>query len=160
MKKDRSLEASRLLIRPLQPDDWQRVTQIHDAARPDELAGSCDPRAFIPLAKDPEFEDLKKCQILVAILDSGLVGFVGVDNDYLGWLYVDPEYYGQGIGRKLLQAGLKLVTGTAWTIALAGNTRAVRLYESQGFKETSRFQSDNAGYPCICLRLERQTELH
>jgi ribosomal protein S18 acetylase RimI-like enzyme len=43
----------------------------------------------------------------------------------------------------------------AWTIVLDGNQRAIRLYESEGFKEIERFKGDNAGYPCTCLRIER-----
>ncbi len=143
-------------IRPFQPEDWQYICQIHDAARPDELIGSCDPKAFVPIEKDPEVEHLKLCQKLVAVENNQVVGFVGVDERYLGWLYVHPDHYGKGIGRTLLQAGLKLIPDKAWTIALAGNTRAVNLYQSEGFVEVNRYQSDNAGYPCTCLRLERE----
>lgn len=84
-----------------------------------------------------------------------VVGFVGVDGDRLAWLYVDPEYYGQGIGRALLQAGLAEMDSRAWTIVLAGNTPACRLYQSEGFREVQRFESDNAGYSCECIRMER-----
>ena len=144
-------------IRPFQPADWKTLCEIHDRARPDELLGSCDPQAFIPIEDDEEVEHLKKCQKIVAIRDHSVVGFIGVDADYIGWLYVHPEYYRQGIGRKLLQSGLELVQGKAWTIALVGNSRAIDLYQSEGFQEVNRYQSDNAGYPCTCLRLERET---
>lgn len=49
-----------IIIRPYQKKDWQRICAIHDAARPDELRGSCDPRAFVPIEKDSEVEDLKR----------------------------------------------------------------------------------------------------
>ncbi|NQS91982.1 MAG: GNAT family N-acetyltransferase [Chloroflexi bacterium] len=143
------------MIRPYQSADWQSICQIHDLARPDELTGSCDPRAFVPIEKDQEVEHLKLCQKLVSVLDNQIVGFVGIDEGYLGWLYIHPDHYGNGIGRKLLQEGLKFIPGMAWTIALAGNTKALNLYQSEGFVEVNRYQSDNAGYPCICLRLER-----
>ena len=87
-------------------------------------------------------------------MDDNIVGFVGIHKGYLGWLYVHPDYYGLGIGRKLLQTGLKLINGTAWTIALGGNTRAIDLYQSEGFREVNRYKSDNAGYACTCVRLE------
>lgn len=143
-------------IRPYQPEDWPDICQIHDAARPDELIGSCDPKAFVPIEKDPELEHLKLCQKLVAVENNHMTGFIGVHEGYLGWLYVHPDHYGKGIGRTLLQAGLKLIPDKAWTIALAGNTRAINLYQSEGFIEVNRYQSDNAGYPCTCLRLERE----
>jgi ribosomal protein S18 acetylase RimI-like enzyme len=144
-----------ITIRSYQKEDWQVICQIHDAARPDELKGSCDPRAFIPLEKDPEVKHLQSCRKLVAEVNGSVVGFVGIQDDYLGWLYVHPDYYGNGVGRLLLREGLELIPGNAWTIALADNRRAVHLYQSEGFSEVLRYQSDNSGYPCTCLRLER-----
>lgn len=144
-----------ITIRPFVADDWKAICRIHDAARPDELKGSCDPRAFIPLQEDPEVEELRRSTILVAQADGRVVGFAAVEDDYLGWLYVDPHWYGRGIGRKLLRASLALVSGEPWTIVLAGNRPAINLYQSEGFSEVARFDSDNAGYPCTCLRMVR-----
>jgi len=143
-------------IRPYEEKDWQRICTIHDAARPDELIGSCDPRAFVPIEQDSEVEELKKSDKYVAVDDEKVIGFVGVDGRYLGWLYIDPAYYHQGIGRRLLQKGLDVIGEDAWTIVLDGNTKAISLYKSEGFKEVQRFDSDNAGYPCTCLRLARE----
>lgn len=144
------------VVRAFQGEDWPAICEIHDLARPDELRGSCDPRAFVPIAEDPEIEDLRACAKLVAEAGEQIVGFVGVDGDYVAWLYVRPAFYGRGIGRRLLQAGLNLVEGRAWTIVLSGNVPAIRLYESEDFHEIRRFQSDNAGYPCTCIRMERE----
>ncbi len=110
----------------------------------------------MPIEKDPEVADLRSCQKMVAVEDNRVVGFVGTQETYLGWLYVHPDYYSRGIGRKLLQAGAEQIGGKAWTIVLAGNTRARDLYNSEGFKEVLRFESDNAGYPCTCIRLESE----
>lgn len=144
-------------VRPYQPADWQAITTIHDLARPDELAGSCDARAFLPIEQDPEVEHLKSCRKFVALAGDRVVGFIGVDGDYIGWLYIHPIYYHRGLGRKLLRRGLQETTGTPWTIALANNTPAVNLYQSEGFILVRRYQSENAGYPCTCLRLEKQS---
>ena len=145
-----------ITIRPYQKEDWQRICAIHDAARPDELRGSCDPRAFVPIEQDTEVEELKRSDKYVAVDGDKVVGFVGVDETYLAWLYVDPVYYHQGIGRRLLQKGLDLIGDGAWTIVLHNNTKAISLYASEGLKEVHRFDSDNAGYPCTCLRLARE----
>jgi ribosomal protein S18 acetylase RimI-like enzyme len=143
------------LIRSYQPADWQSICQIHDLARPDELAGCCDPKAFIPINEDKEVEHLKLCQKIVAVSDDRAAGFIGVDEGYIGWLYIHPDFYRQGIGRELLKEGLKLIKEKAWTIALADNSPAVNLYQSEGFIEVNRYESDNAGYLCTCVRLER-----
>jgi len=141
-------------IRNFKDKDWSDICQIHNLARPDELLGSCDPRGFVPIEQDQEVAHLQLCKKQVATIDGRIVGFVGVHEGYLGWLYIHPDYYGRGIGRKLLQSGLKLINGKAWTIALAGNTKAIKLYQSEGFREINRYESDNAGYPCTCVRLE------
>ncbi len=143
-----------LTIRAYHDDDWPLICQILDLARPDELRGSCDPRAFVPIERDQEVEHLRLCQKQVALINDQIVGFIGYYEGYLGWLYIHPDYYGKGIGRKLLQTGLKIINGNAWTIALAGNTRAIDLYQSEGFSEVNRYESDNVGYSCTCVRLE------
>jgi len=144
-----------ITYRGYQEADWKAICNIHDRARPDELKGSCNPRAFIPIEQDEEVEDLKRSQRFVACDEDKVVGFVAVDKKYVSFLYVDPDYYGQGIGRKLLQIGVETIGSGAWTFVLHKNGPAIGLYESEGFKEVRRFDSDNAGYPCTCLRMER-----
>ncbi len=90
------------ILRSYQPADWQSICQIHDLARSNELAGSCDPRAFVTLEEDKAAEYLKLCQKLVTISDGRAAGFIGVDEGYIGWLYIHPYFYRQGIGRELL----------------------------------------------------------
>jgi len=143
-------------FRDYQDADWKAICQIHDRARPDELHGSCDPRAFVPIEQDKEVEGLKTSRKFVACVYEQVVGFVGVDGKYLAWLYVHPDHYGKGIGRELLKMGVREIGDGAWTIVLDGNRKAISLYESEGFQEVRRFESDNAGYPCTCLRLERK----
>jgi ribosomal protein S18 acetylase RimI-like enzyme len=143
-----------ITYRDYQDSDWNAICAIHDRARPDELNGSCDPRAFIPIEQDPEVEDLKRSRKFVACDGDKAVGFVAVDEKYVSFLYVDPNHYGQGIGRKLLQIANEWIGEGAWTIVLDGNQRAITLYESEGYREVRRFVSDNAGYPCTCLRME------
>lgn len=142
-----------ITIREYADGDWDALCRVHDRARPDELAGSCDPRAFVPLAEDATADDLGRSRKWVARAGERVVGFVGADGEYLSWLYVDPEYYGRGIGRRLLRRALAAIGPGARTIVLAGNARARALYESEGFAAARTFESDNAGYPCTCVRL-------
>lgn len=144
-----------ITYRAYQEKDWKAICQIHDRARPDELIGSCDPRAFVPIEQDREVEQLKQSRKFVACEDERIIGFVGVDGKYLAWLYVDPDHYGKGVGRGLLRIGIDEIGNDAWTIVLDGNRRAIALYESEGFQEMERFKGENAGYPCTCLRMKR-----
>lgn len=142
-------------VRRYRDEDWSAICRIHDRARPDELKGSSDPRAFVPIEEDSEVEDLRRANKIVATEGDRVAGFVGIDGTCLAWLYVDPDHYGRGIGRALLQRGLGEIGPRAWTIVLDGNIRARRLYESEGFEEARQFDSKNAGYPCRCIRMER-----
>src|SRR5262245_29022443 len=120
-----------IIIRVYRQDDWRAVSIVHDRARPDELSGSCDPRAFVPLAEErSDAESFRRSRTFVACSGEKIVGFVGVDGTYISWLYVDPDYYGRGIGRRLLCLAVEHIGDDAWTVCLAENTRARRLYES------------------------------
>jgi ribosomal protein S18 acetylase RimI-like enzyme len=147
-----------ITIRPYNDSDWEAICRVHDRARPDELRGSCDPRAFVPLAEDEESVDVHAARKWVACAGDRVIGFVGIDDTYLSWLYVDPEYYGRGIGRRLLRLAVNEIGSEAWTIALEGNVPARRLYEQEGFKVVRTFAGDNAGYPCTCVRLALNPE--
>lgn len=129
-----------IIIREYQESDWAAICRIHDLARPDELKDSCDPRAFVPIEQDSEVNDLRRAGKHVACQGDQVVGFVGIEGDYLAWLYVDPAYYGHGIGRRLLQLAVTKIGDKAWTIVLDKNNRALQLYESEGFREVRRFK--------------------
>ena len=143
-----------VVIREYCDADWAEVCAVHDRARPDELRGSCDPRAFVPLAADQEdAASFQRSRKFVACDQGRVVGFVGVDETYLSWLYVDPAWGGRGIGRRLLRLGVGLIGPQAWTVVLAGNIRARRLYESEGFQVVRTREGMNAGYPCTSMEL-------
>lgn len=143
-----------VIIRAYRDEDWPAVCAVHDRARPDELHGSCDPRAFVRLADEQEdAADFERSRKFVACSGDQVVGFVGVDGTYLSWLYVDPACYGRGIGRQLLRWGVSLIGPQAWTVVLTGNARARRLYESEGFQVVRTFEGHNAGYPCTSMKL-------
>jgi ribosomal protein S18 acetylase RimI-like enzyme len=147
-------EADHIAIRAYCDVDWLAVCAVHDRARPDELRGSCDLRAFVPLAEEQDdAESFHRSRKFVACLGAQVVGFVGIDGTYLSWLYVDPAHYGQGIGRRLLPLGVQRIGPQAWTVVLTGNTRARRLYESEGFQVVRMYEGANAGYPCTCMQL-------
>ena len=148
----------KVLIRDYRPDDWPAICRVHDRARPDELRGSYDARAFIPLAQDPEGEYIQACVMFVAHQGDDIVGFAGIDDPYLAWLYVDPAHYRRGIGRALLQHCLARLGADAWTQACGNNEAALELYRSEGFVVESRFTGENAGYEGPAARLALDPE--
>ncbi len=141
------------VIREYRPDDWPAICRVHDRSRPDELRGSFDPRAFVPLAQDPEAATIDACEMFVAQRGDEVVGFAGIDDPYFAWLYVDPAHYRRGIGRALLKHCLARLGADAWTRACGNNEAALGLYRSEGFVIESRSIGDNAGYQGPSVRL-------
>ena len=153
-RRDPAVAAAEIPIREYRPEDETVLFAIHDRSRPDELVGSCDPRGFIPLAQDfRSIEDFRMSRKWVAVDGERPVGFAGVRDNYVSWLYIEPEYYGRSIGRRLLRAAMAAAGPDAWTIALEGNARARKLYESEGFVPALTFDGENNGYPCRCVKL-------
>lgn len=93
-------------IRPYATEDWERVCQIHDAARRDELAAAGLMAAFLSLEQTAANEGFHDYTLRVAEADGNVVGFVAFTDDELAWLYVDPDAYGMGVGTALIQTAL------------------------------------------------------
>ena len=147
-----------VIIRDYRPADWPAICRVHDRSRPDELRGSFDARAFIPLAEAPEGEYINACAMFIAQMGDDVVGFAGIDEPYLAWLYVDPPHYRRGIGRALLRHCLAGLSEDAWTRACGNNDAALSLYLSEGFVIESRFIGENAGYKGPSARLALHPE--
>ncbi|MBU3812866.1 MAG: GNAT family N-acetyltransferase [Candidatus Niameybacter stercoravium] len=124
-----------VFIREYQSQDWLRLVEIHDTARMIELdlAGLSD--AFVPLIEAASNEGLFDYSIQVALINDKVVGFVAYSDDELAWLYVDPVYMGQGIGKYLVKHVIentrKRPLGAE---VLVGNEPAIHLYQSMGFE--------------------------
>lgn len=71
--------------------------------------------------------------------EHGVVGFVTVQQDELEELFVDRRARGTGVAAVLLSHGEQMIAerfDVAWLAVVAGNTRARRFYERQGWHDT------------------------
>ena len=134
-----------MLIRPYLASDWQRICAVHDAARKFELEASGLADAFLTLEETGEAEGLFDATLLVAVADGEVAGFAGFTEDEVTWLYVDPARYRQGIGRALLEAVLREAGRPLSLDVLVGNTAALALYQSAGFKIVDTISGKLAG---------------
>lgn len=124
-----------LTIRDYRPEDWQRLMEIHDAARLEELRLAGLEAAFLPLSVAAEREGLFDYAVAVACLEDVLAGFVAYSAEELAWLYVDPAFARRGIGRRLVTHALTHTVRPLYVEVLVGNEPARRLYLSCGFRE-------------------------
>lgn len=121
-------------IRHYSADDWRRVCEIHDAARRDELAAAGLEAAYLTLEQTAENEEFHGYEIRVAAVEEKVVGFAAFTECELAWLYVDPAFYGNGVGSSLIQCVLSETRSPMTAEVLSGNHSAIAVYRKAGFE--------------------------
>jgi ribosomal protein S18 acetylase RimI-like enzyme len=85
--------------------------------------------------------------ILVAFIDSKLVGMIETrDNKYISLLFVDKEYQGQGIARRLFDESLKEIIrrdSKPTKFYVHASPYSIPIYKKLGFIETDKMQEEN-----------------
>ena len=118
--------------------DWDNICKIHDSARLIELEGSVSKKAFVPLINCYKGEELFKSTIFIGEVENKTIGFVAFDKHEITWLYVDPKFFGNGYGRRLLDFVMNKALKPTKVTVLNNNFRAISLYKSNGFKIISK----------------------
>lgn len=138
-------------IRPYAPEDAERLLAIwHDASRlahpfftEEQLR---EQRRLVRDIYLPEAENW------VATAAGEPVGFIGLIDNFVGGLFVDPARHGRGAGRLLVQhaAGRK---GMLELEVYALNREADGFYRHLGFREIGRRPTDDNGLPFEVVHL-------
>ena len=100
--------------------------------------GVADPH---PLAEQRDYflaEVLPAHRVTLALLPSGLAGFVAASAESVAQLHVKVGLHRQGIGSLLLDLAKARSSGSLWLFAFAQNVRACRFYEKHGFVAVGR----------------------
>ena len=81
--------------------------------------------------------------MVVAVVDNAVAGFVLVVGDEVEQVYVSVHHRGTGVAAALLVEAERLVAVNgyehAWLAVVAGNARARRFYERNGWIDTESF---------------------
>lgn len=99
----------------------------------------------------------------VAVISSRVVGFVVTHVDEIEQLYVDASVRGSGVAAMLLGRGETVIGARfdrAWLAVVAGNTRARRFYERNGWRDAGAFDNpawtaDGVTIPVPARRYEK-----
>lgn len=83
---------------------------------------------------------LPEAEIYVFDSGEGILGFLGLQEDYIAGIFVEENSRGRGIGKHLLQCAKQNRSSLSLHVYLK-NERAVRFYEKEGFRITGE-QSD------------------
>jgi GNAT superfamily N-acetyltransferase len=149
-----------VLIRDSKPADLDALIAIYDAAKPIELRAA-GVRQFVPFDEDPVAqESLEDFHIVVAEKDGEVVGFGGLNDGLIGWMFVHPDHHRQGIGRRVLRELLRRCPGEPWLWWLVGNKPAYALYASEGFEVKDGAWLLLYGERVMALKLVRRQPPH
>lgn len=106
-------------------------------------------KAYVPHAMQ------SVAHLIIARNDAGApVAFMGIQDQKLEMLFLDPDERGKGLGRELFQHGVKHF-GVQEVTVNEQNQQALGFYEYMGFRVYERMDLDEQGkpYPIHKMRL-------
>ncbi|HET7488469.1 MAG TPA: GNAT family N-acetyltransferase [Acidimicrobiales bacterium] len=121
-----------MTIRRASADDAEAVTDVWIRSR----------RHAVPLIPPVESEPDARAYLLrivrdgevwVAEAEGGAAAMMALHDDWIGHLYVDPDFARQGIGTQLVDLAKRLRPGGLQLWAFQSNVPAQRFYEQHGF---------------------------
>ena len=141
-------------IRDAQPGDADSVARIWHTGWRDGHLDHVAPQ-LVELRTAESFAQRAADRVAgtrVAEVDGALAGFVMVVDDEFEQVYVSAEHRGAGVSDALMADAERQVSANghqiAWLAVVAGNARARRFYERQGWCDAGLFDyaaSDGAG---------------
>lgn len=86
--------------------------------------------------------------------EAGQIGFIGLIDDFIGGLFVDPTAHGGGYGKALVLHAVAL-KGTLDVEVYAANAAAIAFYRRLGFLEVSRGRQEEKSASHEIVRMRR-----
>jgi putative acetyltransferase len=83
-----------------------------------------------------------------------IIGFIGVADKKIEMLFIDPDYFGRGIGKSLVEFAINRM-GAYKVDVNEQNTRAVNFYKGLGFSVYEKTETDDQDKNYPLLRMSR-----
>jgi GNAT superfamily N-acetyltransferase len=115
-------------------EDLQRRASLELPEYRDQLLDNPD-AIHLPLSQ------LANGQVIIAELDGELAGFAAVVAGELDGLFVEPDLWGLGIGKTLVDAATHEARRKGFTLSVIANPRARPFYERCGFSVEGEVQT-------------------
>jgi GNAT superfamily N-acetyltransferase len=137
-----SKPADTVILRLAEPDEHEELEQLMARASL-ELPDYREQLMANPDAIHVPPAQIANGQVIVAELDGIIVGFAAVVAGELDGLFVEPDLWGRGIGRALVDAAAHEARKRGLSLRVIANPSARRFYQSCGFtiegEEQTRF---------------------
>jgi len=163
------------MIRPVEPSDLPALAELAASSFADAFGDTFSPEHLATELQENRSESyferaLQHDTILVDTGGDRLLGYVQFGDpewpdvktepgdQVIHRLYIATNHQGQGVGRQLLQAALGhprvAAAGRVWLQVWEHNLRAIRLYESFGFKMhgTTKYLAGTKGDELIMVK--------
>lgn len=102
-------------------------------------------------------ERAKKIKNFIAVKDSKIIGVIGLSNNQLRGFYVDPDYQGQKVGRKLYDYLEQIARSQNFKkIILEGSPIGEPIYKKFGFRKVGSVAKERAGIEFIDAKMEKE----
>lgn len=99
---------------------------------------------------------LKLVNLTCARNPSGkIIGFIGIAENKVEMLFIHPEYFGRGVGRKLMEMTMLEYPQINEVDVNEQNEQALGFYRHLGFKVFNRSELDPLGNPFPILHMRR-----
>ncbi len=137
-----SNHADSLTLRLARPEEHEQLEELQRRASL-ELPEYRDQLILHPDAIYLPAGQIANGQVIVAEIAGEIAGFAAVVGGELDGLFVEPDLWGHGIGRALVDAATHEARKKGLSLKVIANPRARRFYESCGFtsegEEQTRF---------------------
>lgn len=97
---------------------------------------------------------LQQIPNLIIVEDEKPVAFMGISHQELEMLFVAPEFRGHGLGRQLINYGIKNFDVNKLTVN-EQNPQAIGFYQHLGFETYRRTETDDMGNPYPILYMKK-----
>ena len=124
--------ADTLTLRVARPEERDELEELQRHASL-ELPEYRDQLIADPEAIHLPLSQVANGQVIVAEADGEIAGFAAVVGGELDGLFVEPDLWGQGIGRTLVDAATREARRRGLALSVIANPRARRFYEHCGF---------------------------
>jgi len=111
--------------------------------------------ALRPLVAEELASDAVDWWVLESVAEV-LIGFLGVANDTIEALFLDPSHHRQGAGKFLVAHAQSLAAGALAVDVNQQNELALRFYRALGFSVAGRSPTDAGGRPFPILHMKRE----
>jgi len=143
-------------IDQVDPSEYQEVVEVWEASvrATHHFLKEEDIAYFKPLILNTYLDAVE----LRCIRGQGkkIIGFLGVADQNLEMLFIDPEYRGKKVGSSLLKYAIKHLDVTKVDVN-EQNEQALGFYQHFGFVVVSRSELDASGKPYPILHMEQKS---